>query len=854
LGEASLPSFAHIVAENSIVESVSDAEKLVDLGRNLYSVQRYAEAATVLQQAIADFKAKGDGLQGAIAQSNLSLVYQQLGQWDLAENAIAQSLNLLQTSGNTSTAQSQILAQALDVRGRLYLLRGQGENALNTWRQASNIYARLGDETGVIRNRINQAQALQALGLYHQAQNALTQGNQSLQKQPDSPLKAKGLRSLGNVFRVIGDLKQSQEILEQSLAVAKRSPSPQDISAALLSLGNTARARADIPTALTLYQQASEAAVSASERIQAQLNQLSLLVEMQRSSGAGENSPSPITNYQLPIPNIEANLNNLPPSRATVYARINLAQSLIRLKEQNYTNARSESEIAQVLVAAIQQAKSLQDKQATSYALGILGELYEVAQQRSNAQEVTQQALFIAQTIDAKDIAYRWQWQMGRLLKQEGNIKGAIAAYTEAVNNLKSIRRELSAVNPDVQFNFRDEVEPVYRQLVDLLLQSEPSQENLVQARNLIESLQLAELENFFRASCLDANPELIDRIVDREDKTAAVIYPIILGDRLEVILKLPTQAKLRHYVSYKSQNEIETTLEQLRQSLLDVTQTSQVKRQSQQVYELLILPIESELANSKIKNLVFVLDGSLRNIPMAVLYDKQQEKYLVEKYAIALAPGLQLIQPKPLQKQQLRALTGGVAEGREIEDRKFPPLGNVRLELERIQSEVSNSEQLLNQTFTITNLQNQLNSNNFSVVHIATHGEFSSNPEATFILTWNQLLKARDFDNLLRVSNQNLSNTIELLVLSACKTAQGDKRAALGLAGIAVRAGARSTLATLWSVDDESTTKLMSRFYGELKTGVNKSAALQRAQLAVFANEKRPYFWASYVLVGNWL
>ncbi|HAX76955.1 MAG TPA: hypothetical protein DCY88_14235, partial [Cyanobacteria bacterium UBA11372] len=576
---------------------------------------------------------------------------------------------------------------------------------------------------------------------------------------------------------------------------------------------------------------------------------------LNKPAPTGENYQLPITNYQLPITNIEANLNNLPPSRAAVYARINLAQSLIRLKQQNYPNARSELEIAQVLVAAIQQAKSLQDQQATSYALGIMGELYEVAQQRENAQEVTQQALFIAQKIDAKDIAYRWQWQMGRLLKQEGNIKGAIAAYTEAVNNLKSIRRDLSAVNPDVQFNFRDEVEPVYRQLVDLLLQSEPSQENLLQARNLIESLQLAELENFFRASCLDANPELIDKIVDKEDKAAAVIYPIILSDRIEVILKLPTQEKLRHYVADKSAVEVETLLEQLRKSLLDVTQTTQVKRQSQQLYDWLIRPIEAELANSKIKTLAFVLDGSLRNIPMAVLYDKQQQKYLVEKYAIAVAPGLQLLQPKPLRSQPLRALMGGIAEGREIEGRKFPPLGNVSLELERIQSEVTNSEELLNQTFTVSNLQNQLNSTNFSVVHIATHGEFSSNPEETFILTWNQLLKARDFDNLLRASNnQNLSNTIELLVLSACKTAQGDKRAALGLAGIAVRAGARSTLATLWSVDDQYATELISRFYQELKSGANKAEALQRAQLAVFANEKRPYFWASYVLIGNWL
>ena len=139
-------------------------------------------------------------------------------------------------------------------------------------------------------------------------------------------------------------------------------------------------------------------------------------------------------------------------------------------------------------------------------------------------------------------------------------------------------------------------------------------------------------------------------------------------------------------------------------------------------------------------------------------------------------------------------------------------------------------------------------------MVHLATHGEFSSDPEKTFILTSDKLVKVKEFDNLLRVSDSSKSKSIELLVLSACKTAEGDKRAALGLAGIAVRAGARSTLATLWSIDDRFTADVMSEFYRQLKAGVNKAEALQRAQLAVFAKDNSPYFWASYVLVGNWL
>jgi CHAT domain-containing protein len=362
----------------------------------------------------------------------------------------------------------------------------------------------------------------------------------------------------------------------------------------------------------------------------------------------------------------------------------------------------------------------------------------------------------------------------------------------------------------------------------------------------------LAELDNFFRSACLSPKQDL-DPLIDQKDQQAAVIYPIILPNSLDVILKLPNQG-LRHYRTLIAQDKMEGIVQNLRKYLKDVTRTAEVKQQSQQIYDWLIRPAEAELANSSIKTLVFVLDGELRNVPMAVLYDKQQQKYLVQKYAIALAPGLQLLDPKPLQQVRLNVLAAGVEKERSLENREFIPLENVPRELESIQSEVPKSEKLLNQQFTETNLQNQLMATPFSVVHLATHGEFSSDPEKTFILTWDALLNVKRFDSLLRNSDENRSSTIELLVLSACKTAEGDKRAALGLAGVAMRAGARSTLATLWSVDDRSTADLMSEFYRELNAGVNKAEALQRAQLAVFAKEKSPYFWAPFVLLGNWL
>ncbi len=834
--------------------SSTQTQNLVQQGKSLYDAGQFAQAVKLLQQAAEDFKASRDELSQAMTLSNLSLAYQQLGQWEQANQAIAQSLNLLQSkqNKNTSKERSHILAQSLDVQGKLQLAQGQAEAALTTWQQAANIYSRIDDNAGVTRNSINQAQSMQALGLYRQAQKTLTQANQALQKQPDSVLKATGLRSLGNVFRVVGNLTASRQILEQSLTVAKKSSSHQAIADTLLSLGNTARAQQKISEALSFYQLSTSASTSPATRIQAQLNQLSLLVDTKKWYEA-----------EVLYAQIQPQFANLPPSRMAVYAQINLAQSLTQLKQRSTGNTPSWQDISQLLAKSVRQARGLQDGRAISYALGNLGKLYEQTGQWEDSINLTEQALFAAQGIDASDVAYLWQWQLGRLLKQQGKTPEAIAAYTESVNNLRSLRSDLAAISPDTQFDFRDQVEPVYRQLVDLLLQTEgdsiSSSKNLQIARTTIESLQLAELENFFRSACLDAQPQLIDQVVDREDRTAAVIYPIILPDRLEVILKLPNQATLRHYLTKKPQNEVENILETLQQYLKEPDRTNDVQKLSQQIYSWLIQPLEAELGKTQVNKLVFVLDGALRNIPMAVLYDEKQQKYLIEKYAIALTPGLQLLAPQPLQKERLNALTAGLSESRTVEGREFPQLDNVMLELKQIESEVPRSEELLNQRFTKTNLQSKIKSNSFNVVHMATHGQFSSNLEETFILAWDRLLKIDDLDNLLRTNDSQRTSNIELLVLSACQTATGDNRAALGLAGIAVRAGARSTLATLWSVDDSSTAALMSELYKQLaNTNLTKAEALQQAQLALWNNKnkdwKRPYFWAAYVLVGNWL
>ena len=837
LGTGVSPAWARVPTGNKPFVQVLDAPQLVEQGRTLYEAGNYSTAATIWQQAAQAFITRGDVLNQAMVLSNLSLAYQQLGQWSQATTAIADSLKLSQTPARDqggSKKRLQILAQALNTQGSLQLALGQPQQALTTWQRAGATYAQAGDDAGITRSLINQAQALQALGLYRRAVASLKQVNQTLQKQPDSALKVAGLRNLGNALRVVGELDQSQQFLQQSLTLAQQLKSPQDIGEALFSLGNTARAKQHTEAALAFYQQSATVSPSKITKLQAQLNQLSLLLETEQWLPA-----------QALSPQIQSQIATLPLNQTAVYARIDFAQSLMKLRNEgvgdNYSKTAplppcpsaplSLCTSAQLLATAVQQAKSLGDQRAQAYALGNLGKLYEQTQQWSSAQNLTQQALLLAQSINAPDIAYLWQWQLGRLLKLQGNTQGAIASYDEAVKTLQTLRYDLVAVNPDVQFSFREQVEPVYRQFVDLLLQqsgtSSPSQKNLQKAREAIESLQLAELNNFFRQACLDPKP--IDQVVDQEDRTAAVIYPIVLSDRLEVILKLPQQKDLSHYSIPIPQTKVESTLNELRQQLIEPDAVEDIKSLSQQVYDWLIRPAEAALSVN-VKTLVFVLDGSFRNIPMATLYDGQHRQYLIEKYSVALTPGLQLINPKPLKRKDLKALVAGVTETRP----GFYALPNVKLELEAIQSELP-SKLLLNEKFTTKALEKQVSYLPFPVVHLATHGQFSSNPDKTFIVAWDKRIYVNELNDFLQIRNQSQPTAIELLVLSACQTAAGDNRAALGLAGVAVRAGARSTLASLWNVNDESTAVLMSQFYQELaKNQLTKAEALRQAQIAL--------------------
>ncbi|MEA5570038.1 CHAT domain-containing protein [Calothrix sp. UHCC 0171] len=812
---------------------------LLEQGKLRFANGQFLEAANLWQKASIAFEHQGDKLNQAWSLSYLSLAYQHLGEWQKAQTTINHSLKLLQHSH--TTINYAILAVALNTQGKLNLSTGKAELALKSWQEAERAYIATGDKLGEIGSKINQAQALQAMGLYRRAKNVLIDINQQLQQQQDSPLKLKALRSLGVTLQVVGDFNQSEAALAESLKISNKLNLREESSEILMSLGNTQRSVQNIPTALNYYQQAVANTINLQVKVEALLNQLSLYIEISQNDYA-----------KSLISSIETQLTSLPPSRNSIYASINFAKSISELAEKEKDNLGKHQKYQKaenILEKARNQAEELGDLRAKAYVLNELSKLYSLSQKYHLALELSQQSLKVAQEINAADIFYQAAWQIGRISNHLGDKNTAYSAYKSSVETLKSLRSDLVAINSDVQFSFQKSVEPVYREYVSLLLEeSNPGEEKLQEARKVIEALQLAELDNFFREVCIDTKPENIDKI----DQTAAVIYPIILPDRLEVILSVPGKASLSKYRIALPEAEIGKTIGLMRQSLNPVF-SSQVRSQvSQQLYNWLIRPAEVELSRRNIETLVFVLDGSLRNLPMSGLHDGKQ--YLIEKYNIALSPGLQLMRSQPNQGKHLKVIAAGLSEARQ----DFKPLPGVELEIAEITANLS-TKTLLNQDFTNSKIRSEIKSTPFTVLHLATHGQFSSQSEETFIVTWDGKIKVKQLDELLAARTENESSPIELIVLSACQTAKGDNRAILGLAGMAVRSGARSTLGTLWAVQDESTAKFMSEFYKQLRQpGISKAEALRNTQISFLKNTNQdfqhPFYWAGFVLIGNWL
>jgi CHAT domain-containing protein len=777
---------------------------------------------------------------------------------------------------------------ALIQQGEIAFDRGNFPTAVAIWERAETGYRQARDPVGVMGSQLNRVQALVAMGRHRRACKILADTVVRVDenicqdvvptrwdlRQPNLPpaLQAAALNALGDVLRLLGNLDAARATLAQAEAIAKPLTT-EDRSAIWVSMGNTWRdlgnrdrdrterltppvsslatcstqplehsnAAADYQQAIACYRQAGS--------ITARLDLLSLQVGISHWL-ARQNLDAIASNWQQQfnqtalIASIQTQLATQPDNYEGLNQRINFARSLVLARSPQWQPAQ------ELLATVITRSRLLEQKSLLASATGTLGWLYEQNQQWDKALEFTQQAVVAATSSD--DTLYQWEWQLGRILQHQPqpDVRKSTAAYDRAITALERTRSQIRVINPDAQFSLRDSIEPLYRELIDLSLRER--QPDFPRIIDRVDALKLAELENFLQCQLDRSKP--VDEF-DRDPGTV-VFYPIVLADRLEVILRLAGHQYRRFSVPV-TRARLEQTIASFRTSLTQ-PQYGWNDTAAAQLYDRLIRPARSYLT-PQTKNLVFVMDGAFQNIPVAALVDRSRQEFLIDRYAVAVTPGLQILGAKQRSaSNRAGILIGGLtdksasgANGKR--GNIYEPLAYAADEVRAIKSLFPSSTELVGTNFTQANLQRVLANGTYPTVHLATHGRFSSDPHQTFIVT---AAGSIDVNRLRSILKQDRGGSIDLMVLSACETATGDRHAALGLAGMAIRSGADSTLASLWAVDDRATAKLMQKFYGTLtqRNGATKARSLQVAQTAIRQEYPHPYYWAPFVLVGNWL
>jgi len=490
------------------------------------------------------------------------------------------------------------------------------------------------------------------------------------------------------------------------------------------------------------------------------------------------------------------------------------------------------------------------DARLRSYALGYRAELYLDSDRLEEASTLARRAALAAGEADAPEALYRWQWLLARSASRAGAEREALGSYRDATRTLAQLREDTAFSFALAPLSFETAVAPLLREYVDRLLRRARAEDSpqthealLREAIDALERLKAAELRDYFRDPCVESlakrSPESIPG--------ALVIYPIPLDDRLELIAL--SSAGIEQLRVPVGRAELAAEVARLR-PLLQTRVSRQYVRPAERLYDWLVRPLESRIAELAPDALVFVPDGAMRTIPFAALIERESGRFLIERHPVAVVPGMSLTEPRPLPREKVASLSAGLTGSVQ----GYPALVGARQELAALRESFASTE-LLDEAFVESAFAAQLGGHAYDIVHVASHGVFAGRASDSFIVTFDGKLGIDRLSSLVGQTELR-PRPLELLVLSACDTAVGDERAALGLAGVAVRAGARSALATLWPVNDRASAQLIAEFYRQLAGPASRAQALQRAQAALLATReyRHPAYWSPFLLISNWM
>jgi CHAT domain-containing protein len=707
--------------------------------------------------------------------------------------------------------------------------RGDRLTAAALWREAAR-HAASADERALALGRAAELRA--SLGFDRDAQALLEEALGNLGG--ERPEVSVSLRAISaRIHTDAGRLADARADLDQALASARSSGSPSSEARVRHALADLDRRAGELAAAQAGFEAARDLAARGGEPFQAAQSEAELL-RMRAEGGALEGDAGP---------EVLGRFRTLSESDAKARLLIHLGKTFQEIADPQAFHLAS-----QAFAAAAETSAQLGASESESFALGYRAALYESRGRLEEATRLTERAVFAASNVP--EARYRFDAQLAHLYEAQGERAAALAAYRRSLRTLDRLRDRDGGRG----LAFDRFVEPVFLSLVDLLLQEAESQTDpaarralLTEARDHIEALKSVEITDHFQDACLvEERRQSLEETGD-----ALIVYPILLPDRTALILS--RGSTLWSVTSAVTKSELEREVGAFRIALQKRSRRDYL-RHAARLYDWLIRPFEDQLgaeAGPAPDALVFVPAGALRTIPMASLYDREGRSFLIEKTPVAIVPALTLTEPRAIERENLRSLLAGLTEA----VHGFPALENVESEIDAIETILSADEALMDEGFVTGAVASALSDEDFGIVHIASHGRFESESADSFLLTYDGELGMDRLATL--IGRRRFSESpVELLTLSACETAVGDERSALGLAGVAVRAGARSALATLWTVNDQAASELIAEFYRQLVEGASRAEALRRAQLSLLASRpyRHPGYWSPFVLISNWM
>ncbi|WP_094528362.1 tetratricopeptide repeat protein [Pseudanabaena sp. SR411] len=846
----------------------AEASRLLNLGIQQFKISQFEAAIQSWQQALTIYREIKDRLGEGQSLGNLGIAYHSLGQYNKAIEFHLQRLAIAQEIKDRLGE-----GQSLGNLGVAYHSLSQYDKAIEFHLQGLAIAQEIKDRLGEGKSLGNLGNAYYSLGQYDKAIKFYLQRLEIAREIKDRLGEGNALGNLGNAYYSLGQYNKAIKFHLQRLAITQEIKDRLGEGAALGNLGVAYSSLGQYDKAIKFYLQRLEIAREIKDRLGegAALGNLGVAY-----SSLGQYDKA-----------IKFHLQRLEITRE-IKDRLGEGQSLGNLGT-TYSFLGKYDKALEFHLHYLAITREIKDRFGEGKSLNNLAVAYENLNRDPEAMISYQQALTIAREIGDRNGEGYALANLGNVISKAKGLELAIFFYKQSINVREAIRKDIRKLDKDIQKSYLETVSSSYKRLIYLLIQ----QDRIMEALQVLDLLKIQELEDYLKnikgsdrsaqgvrllepekamsvklgSISFENSPEInsqlankiqqlpkseINKVPDYLQKIpqgTALLYPLILGDRLEIILFTPNTIPISRTVKI-SQKELETLVIDFRAGLLDAG-SEDVKEPATQLYKLLIKPIESELIQAKATTILYAPDGILRYIPIAALYDGKQ--WLAEKYRISNLIAYSLFDFSAQPKNSPNILAG--AFGGKAGEQKFGQnaLPATLTEVQAIANSFQNSVTLTEENFSRQAIEAKFKNHN--ILHLATHAEFNIGvPDNSFIIFGNG-----DKIRLNEITDWQIPN-IDLIVLSACQTGVGklgDGVEILGFGYQVQKAGAKQAIASLWKVDDAGTQALMEAFYGELKKGdVTSTEALHRAQVALIRSPQynHPNYWSAFFAIGNGL